>query len=61
VDLLSRGERVEAVQPLDRGQSVRDRAGVILREVADRDFVAPAHHAAIDLGRRRLDAWRIGQ
>ena len=38
---LLRGLRIELVQPLDGGHAVGDGIGVILREVADGDFVAP--------------------
>ena len=42
---------IELVQPLDRGHALLDRAGVILREVADRDLVAPADRAAVEVRR----------
>ena len=45
VDVLPRRVGIELVQPLDRGHALLDRAGVVLREVADRDFVAPADRA----------------
>ena len=51
VDVLARGGRVELVQPFRRRQALGDRAGVVLREVADRDLVSPADGAAIDVAR----------
>ena len=37
-----------------------DRAGVVLREVADRDLVAPAHRARVEVAGRR-HARRVGE
>ena len=45
---LLRGLRIELVQPLDGGHAVGDGIGVVLREIADGDFVAPHDDAAIE-------------
>ena len=49
VNVLPRRVGVEPVQPLDRGHPLLDRAGVVLRKVADRDLVPPAHLARVDV------------
>ena len=46
--------RIELVQPLDGRHPFADRAGVVLREVADRDLVAPAHRPGVDRRRVRV-------
>ena len=55
------GVRIELVQPLDRGHALLDRAGVILREVADRHFVAPADRAGVEVRRRRRQPGASGE
>ena len=52
---------IELMQPLDRRHALLDGAGVILREVADRHFVAPAHGAGVEIAGRRRQARRIRQ
>ena len=42
---LLRNRRVELVKPFEHGHAWRDRFLVVLREVADRDFMAPLHLA----------------
>ncbi len=40
--------RIEFVEPVDHGGALYDRFGVVLREVADGDVVAPGDRAAIN-------------
>ena len=42
---------IELVQPLGGRHALLDDAGVVLREVADRDLVAPPDRAAVDVAR----------
>ena len=53
VNVLPRRVGIELVQPLDRGHPLLDRAGVVLREVADRHFVAPADRSRVEIAWRR--------
>ena len=48
--------RIEPMQPFDRRHAFLDRAGVILREVADRDLMSPPHGTAVEVrgGRRQI-------
>ena len=50
---LLRGLRIELVQPLDGGHAVGDGIGVILREIADGDFVAPHRRCRYRRGNSR--------
>ena len=59
MDVLARRVGIELVQPLDRRHALLDRAGVVLREVADRHLVAPAHRAGVEVARRRRQARRV--
>ena len=51
VNILARGIRIELVQPVDGGHALLDQSRMVLREVADRDLVAPAHLAGIQVRR----------
>src|SRR5947209_4959223 len=59
MDLLARRVRIEAVQPLHRGQPLLDDARRILREVADRYLVSPLQRPRVHVSPRRRHARRI--
>src|SRR2546423_214361 len=48
MNVLARCVGIETVQPFDRSEPLLDRAGVILREVADRYLVSPSDMARLD-------------
>ncbi len=54
MNVLAGRVRIELVQPLDGRHALRDRAGVVLREVSDRHLVAPAHRAGVDVAAATL-------
>ena len=60
VDILARRVRVEAVQPLDGGGALLDEPCLVLRKVADRDFMPPLDGAGVDVARIRRHPRGVG-